>query len=485
MFDRSPIPPARPGRGVLARTVEGLRDAASRLSRARPGPGMLGVDTPSGLQSRLAGPSRFRAAVTSSGNPYSFVEVAGVAGGTWRAIPGGRAGSDLYELNNTPIPAGSIVEVAPVGGGAWHRCLYRLKGTGGGPVYCPLTVLFKDYYTGDPISGATITGYDAGGSVLGTATTDVDGLYTFGGAVGSGVSFSITWAGFTSVRYLFANLAADVYPCPPAAFCYCAARVTVTTPAGAAATIDQLGISPMAAGANVGGVIPITYQGIDFCSLHRFPFPRDILILATATAGSYIPNCLVQAVNCDDDLSVSLPMFEWSADYWSYVPSCDLGCPAGDTGHGEGPNYRGVTPKVLYAHWTATLISTGADVSSAYFGSYGGVDIPVTWNGTLWDSGCLDAGVPCSPGSPYGPAYLSNRTTIRPSIAFPAATPAVTWYDFAGVGCDPSVSGPPCVDQSITTGGVNFCDVTSPVDAIYTVDGGPAGTVRFTVHVHE
>jgi hypothetical protein len=133
MIDRSPIPPARPGRPLDFGTIDRLRDASARLSRSSPGTGTLGIDSTAGSPRRKPGPSPFHARLTGSANPYAFAEVYGVpTTDLWAAYPNGRTSSAGYELNGINGLGGNVVEVHPVGSGAWYWFVWKSLSSSGG-----------------------------------------------------------------------------------------------------------------------------------------------------------------------------------------------------------------------------------------------------------------------------------------------------------------------------------------------------------------
>jgi|GEM_PF-5080642 len=464
MFGRSHSP-ARPGKSLPSKLVDFVRSAAEGASRSRAGPGIMQVETPSGKLDRRPRPGRFHARLTGGYPGYSFVEVYGVpTPALWEVLPGGRRGPDpvrnsaaAYDLNLTPGLDGQVVELTPVAGGAWYYFEWKSKPSGSHPTACPLTVHFQDC-NGSAIAGATITVYSATGGILASGTTDSSGNYTLPDVYSAGLGeyFILSYDGASSGIIPF-----DVdtaYNCTHD-YClvyeHCKLTVNMTDPDSVAWLVG--GQPPTST--TPGNPTVFQWKAIRPCWFDTLVpyFPINAEVYAgppyppydDPALDGYLSNCQAVTLNCDDDTTINIDQYNFATDYWGHSGVCDLGCEA----YGEGPNHRGVFPKVLYI--------TFYDGFGISFGSLSGVPITITWNGSYYDSGCLSNPIYDSFGSP--PALCADLSTV--TLGGTGGDWAVQFTSWPGIACSGPVS--PCGFYFNT---VPVCDLTAPVD--YSFAGG-------------
>lgn len=316
-----------------------------------------------------------------------------------------------------------------------------------GPPFCWPTVHVEDC-DGSPIEHAvvTITRCPAfGGPTPISGETDVDGNYLFPLASVPPLTavqyncYSITWDGATYGPFF--GISDTIYNCTHTIdFCYDHATVTITSTAAAAPDLEPGSFGRFVKSIPSAGTILLTYKTLRYCAATS-ALPATITpVVVPADPTKYLNNCATFTVHCGDALAESIPLFEWDTDYTSFDPGfCDRGC----TDHGEGPDYRGLTPKVLF--WTPSTI-TGLGL-----GTLDGSTITVTWNGSYWDSGCLAvSGARCCTAGVYGPFYATATLRIYPLILGETFYFDLALYPSAD--CTVNTAPFTCQDQHITSG---------------------------------
>lgn len=428
----------------------------------------------------------FWAKIHGDFSPYGFTELYRASDLTLVLSPSGYVGmpSDglllAYEVNLVPGLNGTVQWLVPGAYGDFRfQNISLYPGGGPPPTPCPATIHLQDC-NGDPISGAAVTGTAVGGAFSGT--TDGSGNYTLpsGGFNGSqGYNFLISYDG----AFGGGLMGADTYWQCSNVYCfqYDKAVITVTSPSGTTATLNG-GLpapAPWVTTTPTAGTTVFAYKTILPCWIDVLepPFPATCCVIASG--GTYIPNCASLTINCNDNQTVSIPMYDWSMDYWGYSNSCDHDCSGAlntsanscDDPDGEGPNFRGVFPKVLFATFHDGLLPALGFALYGSFGSLDGVTITMTWDpvNLRWDSGCLANPTNFASSSPYPiPCGLSSRVLISPDGSVGFAT-------YSNADCTGFSAATCCFFGS----GVDSpCDLTAPVDV--TVGAYPAPSFTIT-----
>lgn len=315
------------------------------------------------------------------------------------------------------------------------------------PTNCPLTINLKNGCTNAGISGATITIRNFSGTTIATGSTDGSGNYTFPNPSPVGAS---TWF----MTYMGQSTSLSLYPglslgnCTTVSnFCYRDAKLTVKTPDDTTATVAVPSPFTIDTGASMPGSTVMTFKRLGICDASPFPVTPCFIVGDTS---KYIPNCGEATVDCGDDKTITINNFDYSADYFAYIESCDMGCAGpgagcGDTTFGEGPDHRGVFPKVLFVTLTGSCIVSFP------------ANIRLTWNPTLqiWDSGCVGATGTCCNG-PTAPNKIASTRIIMTQTG----PPAISFSVFSDGGCVHGI--PECNGSTITV--FDPCQLTAPVN---------------------
>lgn len=338
------------------------------------------------------------------------------------------------------------------------------------PTPCPNSINLKDYCTGDPIEGAVITIYSSSAGDVATGATDADGNYTFPdptpagiGGFGTNSFWRIEWDG--AILFNVPYIGLSVYNCGVTIdYCYVHGKLTVTTPSDATVIIGPVSPWVLDSADSTPGSTVYTYKDIAPCVLAPFlftPFPQSFCLVAGGD--NYIPNCGSVTVDCGVDATLDIPLFDFTADYWGYSSSCDLGCAGtpdfgcANTTYGEGPSHRGVFPRKLFVTLAGNCNQfNGQPVYDP--GSLAGTTIELDWNGTFWDSGCLAASTSCC-GGPYSGVTATNARVILTA----SGPPQLTIAFFSDGAC---TTGTPGCFAHGAIAGFNPCQLTSPVDVV-------------------
>jgi len=252
---RRRIPRQAPGKPIKTRTINGLVDMASDLSKISATPPLQISDTPDGPQLSYGEAKGFWARLTGGSNPYSYQEVTWY-GGAQHDVTGGRTGTTsvrpAYDVNGiTTLPSGHVDFLRPGAPGEYvfQSVKYGSSGCGTGTI--PFNV--KGCSSAN-IPGVLVTltgpgGYSASG------TTDASGNVTFSivGYPAGTYSYSAALAPYTTatgtkVATCSSNSTTNITLAVPSGYFCCGpcnvplpTTINATSPFGTSMTMTRSG----------------------------------------------------------------------------------------------------------------------------------------------------------------------------------------------------------------------------------------------------
>jgi hypothetical protein len=308
------------------------------------------------------------------------------------------------------------------------NCYFKC-GCDEGPPHCPLTIRLLDC-EGSPIEGATVTiarcAPPAGAVGPIGGTTGPDGTYTFPTTTGIRDCFTIAWDG--TVGGPFLGISSSAYNCTHTEdFCYdkSVIHASVTAADDLEVTLNG-GVVPTTPGdgwtSDDSSGMTFTYRLIRYCA-QPSALPMNVLLDAhqaipfpTSPDGNHKANvCATVTAACNGTASVDLTQVDFSpCHFFNYylginpgagaeLPYKDLPGYCGNTGcasGNKGPNYRGLSPKVIQAKFTtlAHAPTSACGDSPLFFADdedqWITCNVVYTYNGlgqktsAYWDSGC-------------------------------------------------------------------------------------------------